>query len=629
MPKLPRLAAALAALALLVSPSVPAMERAQVPERLTWNLTDLFPSEQAWEAALKDVQGRIPRLAALKGTLGASAEQLRRALDTWMTVSRDASRVSVYASMLSDQDTRDSRGQAMKQRAEQMQVDLGSATAWIRPQLIALGEERIRALVTADPGLAPYRPMLDDIVRRAPHTLSAEDEALLASLGNVADTGHSIYETFTGAEMPFPEVSVSTGEKVRLDPAGFTRWRAESNRADRLVVYRAFFARYQDFRRTLASTLAGQVQAHDVARKARKFESSVQAALFNDNVPVAIYRQLLDDVHANLPTLHRYLALRQRLMGVERLGYEDLYAPIVPRVDLRYTPEVAQAITLEAFAPLGPEYVDALRKGYANRWVDFLPSTGKRQGAYSTGVFGVHPYQLLNYNGRYEDLSTLAHESGHSMHTFLSDTSQPYVTHDYATFVAEVASTLNENLLFHHMLKSVDDDDTRLFLLGSYLDNLRHTLFRQTLFAEFELAVHEKVEKGEPLTGDDLNKLYLGLVRRYYGHDQGVCQVDDVYAVEWAYIPHFYYNFYVYQYATSVVAAVSLANGILSEPPGSTQRRDAYLTLLKSGSSDYPVKLLERAGVNMRTSGPFKAAMAEMNRIMDEMDRILTKRPKT
>jgi oligoendopeptidase F len=273
--------------------------------------------------------------------------------------------------------------------------------------------------------------------------------------------------------------------------------------------------------------------------------------------------------------------------------------------------------------------VDALRKGYANRWVDFLPSTGKRQGAYSTGAFGVHPYQLLNYNGRYEDLSTLAHESGHSMHTFLSDTSQPFVTHDYATFVAEVASTLNENLLFHHMLKSVDDDDTRLFLLGSYLDNLRHTLFRQTLFAEFELAVHEKVEKGESLTGDDLNKLYLGLVRRYYGHDQGVCQVDDVYAVEWAYIPHFYYNFYVYQYATSVVAAVSLANGITSEPPGGTQRRDAYLTLLKSGSSDYPVTLLERAGVNMQTSGPFKVAMAEMNRIMDEMDRILAKPSKT
>jgi oligoendopeptidase F len=517
----------------------------------------------------------------------------------------------------------------MKQRAEQMQVDLRSATAWVRPELIAMGAEKIRGGVAVDPGLAPYRPFLDDIVRRAPHTLSAEDEALLASMGNVADTGQSVYSTFTAAEMPFPEVEVSTGETVRVDQAAFTRWRAEPNRGDRLAVYRAFFGRYQDFRRTLAATLTGQVQAHDTARKARKFESSLQAALFNDNVPVQLYRQLLDDVHANLPTLHRYLKLRQRLMGVDRLGYEDLYAPIVPKVDLRFSPEEAQAITLEAFEPLGPEYVEALRQGYAARWVDFLPSTGKRQGAYSTGVYGVHPFQLLNYNGRYEDLSTLAHESGHSMHTFLSDSNQPYVTHDYATFVAEVASTLNENLLFHHMLESVEDDTTRLFLLGSYLDNLRHTLFRQTLFAEFELAIHEKVEKGEPLTGDDLNALYLGLVRRYYGHDQGVCQVDDAYAVEWAYIPHFYYNFYVYQYATSVVAAVSLANGIAAErAQGGTQRRDAYLALLKSGSSDYPVALLERAGVDMRTSAPFKAAMAEMNRIMDEMDQILAKTKK-
>lgn len=626
MPKSRTAAACLTALALLASPSLPAVERSQVPERLTWKLADLFPTQEAWEAGLKDVQRRIPRLAALKGTLASSADQLKRALDLWMEVSRDAARVGVYASMLADQDTRDTKASAMKQRVEQMQVDLGSATAWIRPELIGLGSERIRGYLGADAGLAPYQPLLDDVIRRAPHTLSAEDEALLASMGSVADTGQSVYGTFTGAEMPFPEVKVSTGETVRVDPAGFTKWRAEPNRADRQAVYKAFFARYQDFRRTLAATLTGQVQAHDAARKARKFDSSLQAALFNDNVPVEIYRQLLDDVHANLPTLHRYLKLRQRLMAVDKLSYEDLYAPIVPKVDLRFTPEEAQAITLEAFEPLGPEYVAALKKGYTDRWVDFLPSTGKRQGAYSNGAYGVHPYQLLNYNGRYEDLSTLAHESGHSMHTYLSDSTQPYVTHDYPIFVAEVASTLNENLLFHHMLKSVDDDDTRLFLLGSYLDNLRHTLFRQTLFAEFELAIHERVEKGEPLTGDDLNALYLGLVRKYYGHDAGVCQVDDVYAVEWAYIPHFYYDFYVYQYATSVVAAVSLANGILTEPPGTTGHRDLYLTMLKSGSSDYAVPLLEKAGVNMRTSAPFQAAMAEMNRIMDDMDRILAKR---
>ena len=325
----------LAVLVLAGLPPAAALERKDVPERLTWNLADLHPSAQAWEAGLKDVRARIPRLAALRGTLSASADQLRRTLDTWMEVSRDASRVSAYASMLSDQDTRDSEAAAMKQRAEQMQVELASATAWIRPELIALGSDRIRGFLAADARLAPYRPLLDDVVRRAPHTLSAEDEALLASMGKVAATGQSVYQTFTGAELPFPEVQVSTGETVRVDPAGFTKWRADPNREDRRAVYRAFFSRYQDFRRTLAATLAGQVEAHDATRKARKFDSSLQAALFNDNVPVALYRQLLDDVHANLPTLHRYLKLRQRLMGVDRLGYEDLYAPIVSAVELR------------------------------------------------------------------------------------------------------------------------------------------------------------------------------------------------------------------------------------------------------------------------------------------------------
>jgi oligoendopeptidase F len=616
---------ALAALALAACLAVPlpgrAAERSDVPERLTWDLRDLYPDRAAWERALQDVQARIPRLPALAGSLGGSPRALAAALDTWMGVSRDANRVSVYASMLHDQDLRDAGTAAMQQRAQQLQVDLQSATSWIRPELIALGADRVRAFVAQERGLAPYRPFLEDVLRRAPHTLPAEQEALLASAGSVAATGQSVYSTLTGAELPWPEVRVSTGETVRVDPAAFTRWRAEPGRDDRLAVYRAFFSRYSDFRRTLAASLAGQLQAHELNRKARRFGSSLEASLFRDNVPVAVYRQLLDDVHANLPTLHRYLELRRRLMGVEKLGYEDLYAPIVPRVDLRFTPDEAMKLTLEAFAPLGPEYVEALREGYASRWVDFLPSTGKRQGAYSTGVYGVHPYQLLNFNGRYDDLSTLAHESGHSMHTHLSASAQPYVTADYATFVAEVASTVNENLLFHHMLAGAADDATRLFLLGSYLDNLRHTLFRQTLFAEFELAVHEKVERGEPITGDDLGATYLALARRYYGHDRGVCRVDDVYASEWAYIPHFYYDFYVYQYATSVVAAVSLAKGI--EAPGG---RDAYLALLRSGSSDYPVELLRKAGVDMTTPAPFAAAMREMNAIMDRMEAILAKR---
>jgi oligoendopeptidase F len=323
------------------------------------------------------------------------------------------------------------------------------------------------------------------------------------------------------------------------------------------------------------------------------------------------------------------LRLRQKIMGLERLGYEDLYAPIVNKVDLRYTPEQAMQMTLDSFAPLGQDYVATLRQGYADRWVDFMPNTGKEAGAYSNTVYGVHPYQLMNFNGAWTDVSTLAHESGHSMHSYLSHAKQPWATAGYSIFVAEVASTLNENLLLHHVLDQTTDDRTRLFLLSSYLDSMRTVLFRQTLFAEFELRAHEMVERGEPLTGEALSKLYLGLLRQYYGHDQGVVHVDERYGAEWAYIPHFYRNFYVYQYATSMIGGMQLADGIIGKQARATgewqKNRDAYLRLLAAGSSKYPIELLKDAGVDMTTSGPFNAAMREMNTIMDAIEAIHAK----
>ncbi len=445
----------------------------------------------------------------------------------------------------------------------------------------------------------------------------------------MAPTGQQVHNVFTNADMPFPEVTLSTGEKVRLDASAYTKYRASPVKADRDAVFAAFWDRYGDYTRTLATTLDAHVRTHVFNRDVRKFGSSLESALFDYNIPVSVYTQLIADVHANLPTLHRYLKLRQKIMGLPALGYEDLYAPMVDKVDLQYTPEQAMALTLESFAPLGKDYVEALRKGYASRWVDFMPTTGKRPGAYSNTVYGVHPYQLLNFNGAWDDVSTLAHESGHSMHSYLSTASQPYATSGYSTFVAEVASTLNENLLFHHALDQAQDDRTRLFLLSSYLDTLRTTLFRQTLFAEFELRIHEMVERGEPLTNEALSKLYLGLLRQYYGHEQGVVQIAEPYGAEWAFIPHFYRNFYVYQYATSMIGGMTLAENIIGAPAvksgRAAQGRDAYLTLLKSGSSKYPVDLLKDAGVDMTTSQPFEAAIREMNRLMDEIERIVAR----
>ena len=428
--------------------------------------------------------------------------------------------------------------------------------------------------------------------------------------------------------MPWPTVTLSDGGKVRLDDAAYTQYRQSGVIADRDTVFQVFWRAHEAYAGTFGAALNANVQAHIFERDARHYKSCLEASQFGDNIPASVYHQLIDDVHASLPTLHRYLKLRQRMMGLTQLRYEDLYAPIVHDVDLHYTPEQAMDLVLRAVAPLGQPYVDTLSHGYASRWIDWMPTTGKASGAYSTGAYGVHPYQLQNFTGLYDEVGTLAHESGHSMHTFLANQNQPYVTHDYATFVAEVASTLNENLLFHDMLDHTSDKATRLSLLGSQLDNLRGTLFRQAMFAEFELAMHEKAERGENLSGSSLSDLYLGIVRKYYGHDLGVCKVDSLYAVEWAYIPHFYRNFYVYQYATSIVASTALANGIREEATANagTAHRDAYLHMLASGSSKYPIDLLREAGVDMTTPAPFQASMHEMNAIMDEMEKLLVQK---
>jgi oligoendopeptidase F len=514
----------------------------------------------------------------------------------------------------------------MQQQATQVYSELQTATAFMRPELLAVGRPTIERFLAEEPRLGQYRMFLDDILRAAPHTLSQAEEKIVARAGLLAQAPGSVHSVFTNADLPYPEITLSTGEKVRLDASAYNRYRASPVKADRDAVFAAFWGRYGEFTRTLATTLNAHVESHVFQKDVRNFGSSLEAALFDYNIPVPVYTRLIEDVHANLPTLHRYLRLRQKIMGLDSLGYEDLYAPIVEKVDLRYTPEEAMALTLDAFKPLGPEYVEVLRKGFASRWVDFMPSTGKRTGAYSTSVYDAQPFQLLNYNGAWDDVSTLAHESGHSMHSYLAAKNQPYATADYSIFVAEVASTLNENLLFHHVLDRTKDDRARLFLLSSYLDTMRTTLFRQTLFAEFELRMHELVERGEPLTGDSLSTLYLELLRKYYGHDQGVVKVADAYGAEWAYIPHFYSNFYVYQYATSLIGGMSLAENIIGKDAVKSRRaakgREAYLQMLKAGSSKYPVDLLKDAGVDMTTSQPFEAAMREMNRIMDEIELI-------
>jgi oligoendopeptidase F len=618
-----------AALLLVLALPAAARERSEIPEAYRWKLEDIFPSEAAFEATRAAAAARLPALQAHRGHLGDSAGALLAALDAVSAVQADVAKLVTYSSSRADEDTRLARPRELRQAAQQLAVDLGAATAWVRPELLSLDPARIQGFLAQEPKLAPHRFYLEDTLRWKAHTLSAAEEQVAAEAGNLTDGGQTTFGILRDADFPYPTVKFSTGKPVRLDPSAFMLHRASPVRRDRELAFEKFFGAIQAFERTFGTTLQAQVKGHLFDAKVHKFDGALEAALYNSAIPTAIYTQLIADVRRSLPTLHRYLALRKRMLGVDKLRYQDLYAPLVGKVNLRFEPEQARDLTLEALAPLGAPYVAALRQGFQDRWTDYLPSTGKRGGAYSTdGVYGVHPFQLLNFNGEYDDLSTLAHESGHSMHTWLAMKRQPFQTYAYSIFVAEVASTLNENLLLHSMLGKAKDDATRLALLGNHLDTMRTTLFRQTLFAEFELEVHKRAETGQPLTGEALTALYLRILRDYYGHAAGVCQVDDLMGAEWAFVPHFYYDFYVYQYATSLVASTAIAKAIRDEGArGQTGARDRYLEMLAAGGSKYPIDLLRDAGVDMTTSRPFDAAIAEMNATLDEMERLLAKSP--
>jgi oligoendopeptidase F len=474
--------------------------------------------------------------------------------------------------------------------------------------------------------LAVYRMYLVDILRRKAHKLSEKEEKILAETALMAGGPGSIYSVFSNAEMPYPEIMLSDGAKALLNKAGYARHRSSAIRADREVVFDAFWTAINQFKQTFGVQLYSHLQAHAFTMRTRSYDSCLQQALDRNNVPTEVYHSLIDNVRANLDTFHRYLRLKKRMLGVETLKYSDLYAPVVQDVDLEYTFDEAKALVLDAVKPLGPDYARVVEKALNERWIDVYPTPGKRAGAYSSGnAYDVHPYILLNYNGQFDDVSTLAHELGHTMHSYYSNKNQPFPLASYSIFVAEVASTFNEALLIHKMLGEIEDDDVRLSLLMNYLDGIKGTVFRQTQFAEFELRMHEMVERREPVTGDTLTDLYGRILKDYYGHEKGVCHIDDLYTVEWAYIPHFYYNFYVYQYSTSFTAATALAEEVFSGTGGAVQR---YLDFISAGGSDYPVEILKKAGVDMTTSGPFEKTILTMNRTMDEIEAILARQGK-
>jgi oligoendopeptidase F len=598
-------------------------DRSKIPDKYKWKLTDICPSDDAWKAAKQDLTRRIPSVKQYRGKIASSAAELLGCFSLVSDLSKEFARLDTYAMLSSDMDTRDSHHLSMVQDMGQISSDFAAQIAFIKPEVLAMNRASVEKFIQQEPKLEIFRHDLDDILRRKEHTGTEPENKIIADASLMADTPGNIYGIFSDAEFPFPQVTLSDGKTVKLDQAAYALYRATPNREDRRKVFAAFFGRYNDYRRTFGTQLYAEVKKDMFYMKARRYRSCLESALDNSNIPAEVYESLVKNVNASLSTFHRYLKLRKRLLGLNTLHYYDLYAPLVKNVDLSYSYEEAIDNVIASLKPLGKEYVQTARQGLAQRWVDVFPNEGKRSGAYSEGAaYDVHPYMLLNYNGKYDDMSTLAHELGHTMHSCLANKAQPYPTAQYSTFVAEVASTFNEALLLEHMLKTIKDDGVRLSLLGNYLDNIKGTVFRQTQFAEFELKVHEIAEQGISLTGDQLNELYEEIGRKYYGHDKGICVVDDEIKSEWAYIPHFYYNFYVFQYATSFTASSALSEEVLAGDKKATER---YLNLLRAGGSDYPVNLLKKAGVDMTTSLPFELTMKKMNRVMDEIERILAK----
>ena len=599
-------------------------DRSQVPAQFTWNLSDIYPSDTAWRAAKDTLAANLPQLKPFQGRLKTSASTLADALDRSYALSKDLSRVYVYASLFADQDTRDSGRQGMQQEMVQLAADFSAQASFFEPEILRFEQGTIDRFLVVEPRLKTYAFYLRDISRRAEHTLSDKEEALLASAGPLGGVPQSTYSILTNADFPYPTVTLADGTSVVLNQANFGAYRGSPNRKDRETVMSAFFTALGRFSRTVGTTMDGEVQKLQFFSKARRYPSSIALALDGPNIPVSVYTRLIDGVNQNLPTFHRYLTLRKKMMQLDELHYYDLYAPLVGSVQLTYSPEEAQRHVLEAVAPLGAEYVATIKRAFTDRWIDLFPTPGKRSGAYSQGgAYDVHPYMLINYNGKYEDVSTLAHELGHTMQSYLSNKAQPYPMADYPIFVAEVASTFNESLLIDHMLKTITDDATRLALLGSYLENIKGTVFRQTQFAEFEMRMHEMAGKGQPVTGDAMAALYLEITKKYYGHDSKVCVVDDYIAHEWSYIPHFYRDFYVFQYATSFTASEALSQKVKSGDPAAVKR---YLAFLSAGGSKYPIDLLKDAGVDMTTDEPLQLTMKTMNRVMDEMEALLAKK---
>ncbi len=591
--------------------------REEIPAEFTWDLRDLFDSDEAWTAENEALGAMPERIAAFRGHLNDDGETLLAYFRLSDELNVRLGKLFTYASCKSDQDAGNARYQDMRGKAMSTWVGVSTAAAFADPEIMAIEEDRLHLFFVARPELETYRRSLELIRRRAAHILSPAEERLLNAAGEMAQTPVNVHNVLSNADLRFPDVEDAAGEKHTLSNATLVPLLESADRTLRENAFRAYYARLGEFRNTAAATLEGQFRKLCFYADARNYPSTLDAALFGSELPADVYRNLIEAVHRNLDKMHAYVALRKKLLGVEELHMYDIYAQLVPDSVGRYPFEEAKSIVLEALSVLGEDYTALLREGFDRRWIDVYENEGKIAGAYCSATARPHPYVLLNHKDTLDSVFTLAHEMGHALHSYHSCKAQPVCTSDYETFVAEVASTCNEVLLMRHLLSRTEDRRERAYLINHFLDQFKGTTFRQTMFAEFELAMGEMAERGETLTADALCGKYLALNRLYYGPDM---VSDGEIAMEWARIPHFFYDYYVFQYATGFSAAVAIANRILAE--GESAVSD-YKRFLSGGCSTDPISLLKIAGVDMSGPGPVDSALALFGELIDEMDRLM------
>ena len=592
------------------------MERSTIENKFKWTIDEMYPNEESIEKDIQKVKELIEEVKRYKGILADSEENIFKALNISEEASRILQNLYVYTHMKSHEDTRINKNQSNATKTDMLSTELSMATSYMVPEIIAMDNEKLENYLKTEK-LSHYKKYVDDILRLKPHTLNEREEELLAAVADLSGVPENVYDMLSFADLKFPEIEDENGEKVRVTHSNFSLFLKSKDARVRKDAFEAMYGIYGQYKNTFASTLYGGIKSEIFYAKTRKYESALQGSLFQDNVSVDVYNNLIDAVHENLDTLNDYIDLKKKFLGLDKINMYDLYVPLTENFDMEISYEKAQEIILEALKPLGEEYLENVKKAFAEGWIDVYGNEGKQGGAYSWGSYDSKSYILMSYKDDLNSLFTLIHEMGHSMHSFYSKNNQPYLYSGYKIFVAEVASTLNELLLINYLLKNAESKEERVYLLNYYLEQFRTTVYRQTMFAEFEKICHGKVEEGEPLTAEDFNNIYYDLNKKYYGES---CEVNEEIALEWARIPHFYSNFYVYKYATGFSAASALSKQILEEGESAVSR---YKEFLKSGGSEFPLDQLRKAGIDMEKKESVDEALHVFKDLVKQLEKEL------